>query len=306
MYYNKKLIDDSYLLLISDETIISLTMLAKKMSIESNKKIEKFRHDMYEVFGKENIKKITNHRFAKYRLSKRKNYFVTEETKEKISKSNKKFFDDNPERRDFSRELMKKYCIPNSHTAEVNKKRVQSRKRNNVKWHTEETKLKISVAQKGVPKSEEMRRKYSIAKKGKPSNRRGFKHTIETKKKLSNITKQQWIDGIHKPTFQSKGQIELTNEIKSIGYTVVSEYLIDGVPFDIFIKELNLIIEFNGTFWHRDSRFYQLDEEVQKIHDRDEFKKNVAIKNGYNFKVVWQYDWETQNKNEIIRSLLND
>lgn len=57
------------------------------------------------------------------------------------------------------------------------------------KRHTEETKRKLSNANKGKlkgkPRSEETKRKISIALKGRTSPNKGKKHSEETKKKMS-------------------------------------------------------------------------------------------------------------------------
>ena len=51
--------------------------------------------------------------------------------------------------------------------------------------HTEESKLKISVANKGKKRSEEVKRKLSESHKGKNSWSKGMKFSEETKKKMS-------------------------------------------------------------------------------------------------------------------------
>ena len=117
---------------------------------------------------------------------------------------------------------------------------------------------------------------------------------------------EEFEQSLSKSKFQSKGHLELLTKIQQLGYEVFSEYFICSRPYDIFVKELNLVIEFNGTFWHRDPRFYTLTEDVQRIYDRDLCKKDLALKNNFNFKTVWQHDWETLNKDEIIRKLLNE
>lgn len=305
MKFEISFLKDCYEKFLKDETILSLTQLAKicGISISSNKNIQIFRNSLYDLFGKNELSKLSRSRFAKYRLSKRKNYTSSKESNNKRAKSLKSFYKAHPERKEVCRKLMKQYCAPNSHTASSNTKRVESRKRNGNPWHSEETKTKISLSQRGVPKSEEVKKKFSIAKIGKPSNRLNFKHSSQTKKKLSEITKEQWKRGIHKPTYQSKGQLQLANKIRQLGYSVEIEHIIDGVAYDIYVNELNLIVEFNGTYWHRDARFYSLDEQVKKIYKRDAFKREFAIQNGFNFKVVWQHDWETKNQQEIVERL---
>lgn len=56
-------------------------------------------------------------------------------------------------------------------------------------FHTEETKLKIKLSNKGKKKSNEARKKMSIAKLGKPGSNTGKLRTIEMKNKFRDIKK---------------------------------------------------------------------------------------------------------------------
>lgn len=62
---------------------------------------------------------------------------------------------------------------------------------------------------------------------------------------------------------------------------------------DIFIPELNLIIEINGTYWHCDRRIYNngpinnIQEEKIK---KDCIKYSFLHKNKYRLLVIWEYD----------------
>jgi hypothetical protein len=147
---------------------------------------------------------------------------------------------------------MIKHCWPKSQTEETKKKRVESRS-----WykHSEETKRKISDSNMGRISSEETRLKQSKAKKKNPVRYWLGKHRYEeTLKKMSSSTKQHWKDGIHKPKYKSKGHQEIIDILVNLGHEIQDEYLIDGRPYDVFVKDKNLLIEFNGTFWHRDPR----------------------------------------------------
>lgn len=44
-----------------------------------------------------------------------------------------------------------------------------------------------------------------------------------------------------------------------LDYKIISEFRIGSHPYDVFIQGVNIIIEFNGTYWHLDKRFYQED-----------------------------------------------
>ena len=49
----------------------------------------------------------------------------------------------------------------------------------------------------------------------------------------------------------------------------------------------------------------KINEECKRIWNNDLEKIDIAKKNGYNVKVIWQYDWETcKEKTEYIKSFL--
>jgi hypothetical protein len=50
--------------------------------------------------------------------------------------------------------------------------------------------------------------------------------------------------------------------------------------YDCYDAATNTVIEYHGSYWHRDTT------------DRDEFKKELALMNGYNYEVVWDYERE--------------
>jgi len=210
-----------------------------------------------------------------------------EKTSQKISWENS-----TEKRRDISRQNMRKYCLPNSQSDETKLKRVESRK-----WysHSKETIEKIKNAQKGRPLTEAHKLKL---RKPKKTYRINFKHSNETKKKLSEMTKKQWLDGIHKPKYQSYGHQKIISICEKNGWVFEIEKLINGKPYDVYINNFNIIIEFNGTYWHRDPRFYKEDLICRNIWEKDKNKIDIAKKNGYNVIVVWQYDWEKSEDQE--------
>lgn len=71
-------------------------------------------------------------------------------------------------------------------------------------------------------------------------------------------------------------------------------------PFDFYLPDYNLIIEFHGDQhligWGR------RDEDAKSIQSRDAFKKNWAKENGINFLEIRQ--WEVKSKDEIQETVL--
>ena len=204
-------------------------------------------------------------------------------------------------RRKQSRELMIKYCHPKAWSSETNRKRVESR---GDYRHSPETIEKIRVALKGRPFTRRHKKALRVPKCRAGSL--GLKRTNETKQKLSAITKKQWKNGVHIPTYRSKGQQEVAGILRRSGHDVKEEFFINGKPYDVFVQDTNLVIEFNGTFWHRDPRFYDKSDTCQKIWDHDKEKMEMARQAGHGVAVIWQHDWEHAcNKKHLLESIVN-
>lgn len=54
----------------------------------------------------------------------------------------------------------------------------------------------------------------------------------------------------------------------------------------------NKVIEFYGTYWHRDARFYDNSDENLKIRSRDAIRLKALQEKGYDIKVVWSEDYK--------------
>ena len=291
-----------YQTFIKDESICGFTSLFKLNGIGSKtgSKIKKY---LYDKYGEKVLKKISSVRTSKVAHQKRSkdSYFISAERRQKMSVGIKKYYKNNQSAKSRCRDLMIKHCLPKCQTIESKIKRVKSRD-----WYkpSDLTKQKISESQKGKCLTTE--HKISL-KKPKKTKRIGFKHSQNTKDKLSSITKNQWISGIHKPIFKSQGQQEVIKILKEQGYSIQDEYVVGGKPYDVFVKEKNLLIEFNGTYWHRDPRFFKSTDDVIKIWEKDKNKMLIADSNGYIIKVIWQHDWEQcKDKNIYIKKLLNE
>lgn len=145
----------------------------------------------------------------------------------------------------------------------------------------------------------------------------------ETKKLLSENTKRQWETGVFSKTkhlFGSKGQDDVFRIVKDFIYPedyVDGNLIKFGKSWDIVIEFKNTIIEYNGSYWHFDPRFYEEDHYdahrnllVSDVWESDNEKYSRAIDNGYKFYIIWQYDWELlesdESKIEFITNLLND
>lgn len=76
---------------------------------------------------------------------------------------------------------------------------------------------------------------------------------------------------------------------------------------DFYIKELNVIIETDGGFWHCDSRLYpngpKYDMQRKRI-EKDKIKDNFLKDNGYNLIRLWEID--IYKNPEMIKKVLKD
>lgn len=147
--------------------------------------------------------------------------------------------------------------------------------------------------------------------KEKPETRQKIKKTLLERYGVSNAYE------LAKHTSLSKPQKEITEYLtKNSSNTILSDFpmTINGKCYkvDLLIKETNTIIEFNGTYWHCDPRFYNenfLNKKKQKIAKEiwssDQERLESLKKLGYNVKVIWEYDY-SQDKEKILKELLNE
>jgi len=317
------MLDEIYKKYVEDTSIISLLQLAKffkiiEPHIKGSRKLEKFKKNLYDKFEPNHIKAIGSKRRAKiggdgnkkYKGKSNEEIYGIEraiEIKKKQSEGLKRnWLLDDGSRRDVSRALIIKNAIPIASETWVRDKAISTR-RERENWANYSKEGYKSLVEKNQNKiiTDATREKMSKAATERGYNLPdGFTHSDNTKRKLSKLTKKQWEDGIHTHSFQSKGQLELLDRLRVSGYTTEGEYLVDGRPFDIKIG--NLLIEFNGTYWHLDPRYYSTDYSDNNRNsietwNRDLQKRNIAIENGYELIVVWQSDWESSEDNELKR-----
>lgn len=112
--------------------------------------------------------------------------------------------------------------------------------------------------------------KMSAAKTGVPGHRRGKKHSIESRKRMSESQvasqkrrqpdtsgklKEAWSEGKYdkrRRLWKSRWEDSVAKIMTDAGIVYRRQFRIKGSrhPFDFFIPSLNLIIELDGCFWH--------------------------------------------------------
>ena len=122
----------------------------------------------------------------------------------------------------------------------------------------------------------------------------GKKHTQETLKKIS--------DKISK-NFPKQGPVsnkekKLLTELKKLKQEPKGSFTVGQFICDIYIKKHNLIIEFNGDYWHCNPKKYLPDyihphkkKTAKDIWEEDEKRIDKIKKFGYNLEVIWESDF---------------
>lgn len=304
-------IEKIYETLISDTSIISLQQLGKIFGLGSKRRI-KMTNELYNKYTKEHISSITYSRRSSQAAKKQwttRTRIMPEEVKRKISDANKRVWEkDDGSRKEISRRNMI------SNAANVDKKKATQKaietRRKRDRWAEYSPESYSSLVNKNRNKivSEETRNKQSVsAKRRGRTLPPGFRHSDITLAKLSEKTKSLWKSGKFKRVYVSKTSQRLIKELETLGYKVECEYYISGRPFDMKIE--NSVIEFNGTYWHCDPRYYdaQFYDKCRKVYAYDVWKNDkekllLAENAGYRTYVVWQHDWET-SPNEVIENV---
>ena len=138
----------------------------------------------------------------------------------------------------------------------------------------------------------------------------GKKHTKETLKLISETISKN-------PPRQnsvSNKEKKLLTEIKKLKYKPIGSFPVDKYICDIYIKELNLIIEFNGDYWHCNPKKYDENylhphkkKTAKEIWEEDKIRVDNIKKYGYNLMIIWECDFEKPNyiKNIIKKYVKN-
>jgi hypothetical protein len=123
----------------------------------------------------------------------------------------------------------------------------------------------------------------------------GKKHSKKTLKLMSkNMSKNCLKSGP-----KSKKENKLLDIIKNVNKTTIGSYSVENFICDIFIQNKNLIIEFNGDYWHcnpnkfKPNYFHKhKNKTAQEIWKDDSLRIENIKKKGYNLFVIWESDME--------------
>ena len=178
--------------------------------------------------------------------------------------------------------------------------------------------------------SKESKEKISKSRKGKATGDKNSMANLVWRKKASNNLKKKWDSGEMeharkimsdtmketrrsgklKSVMRSKKEKEIIVEIKKMGYVVEHSLRVETKICDIFIPSLNLIIEYNGDYWHCNPKKYKSDYFNQKkqktakeLWDYDKHKIDLIREKGYNLEIVWESDLKKDHTliNKLIK-----
>ena len=126
-------------------------------------------------------------------------------------------------------------------------------------------------------------------------NKKHTKETLEliSKKISENPPKQSSVSNKEK---------KLLTQVKKLKYNPIGSYSVGRYVCDIYIESLNLIIEFNGDYWHCNPNKYlgeylhpHKKKTANEIWGEDNTRIDNIKKYGYNLEVIWEYDLDNLN-----------
>jgi G:T-mismatch repair DNA endonuclease (very short patch repair protein) len=131
----------------------------------------------------------------------------------------------------------------------------------------------------------------------------GKTHTKETveliSKKISENPPRQ--------SSVSNKEKKLLTEVKKLKYSPIGSYSVGRYVCDIYIESLNLIIEFNGDYWHCNPNKYDetylhphKKKTAKEIWVEDSLRVDNIKKYGYNLEVIWECDLYKPNNLKTI------
>lgn|GEM_PF-3687510 len=107
------------------------------------------------------------------------------------------------------------------------------------------------------------------------------KTTDSLRKSMSTRTKCQTT---------SKSELEFFEKLKLIlGDEVIHKFRIAGISheYDFFIPSKNIIVEFDGDYWHGNKKLHELSPRMKRQYNIDKAWSEKAIEAGYRIVRVW-------------------
>ena len=183
------------------------------------------------------------------------------------------------------------------------------------KKHTNESNKKISKNRKGKACGEDNAmsnpiHRQSVSEALKEKYKSGDLDSLKEKQR-ETMTKS-FIEGKLKTTPISNAEKEIKKTLEKMGFLIEAQFLIGKLKYDLLLKQHNVIIEYNGDYWHCNPIKYKdnyLNKKKNKfayeLWEYDKQKKELAEKNGYKLFTIWETDYMF-NKEEEIKKIINN
>jgi G:T-mismatch repair DNA endonuclease (very short patch repair protein) len=156
---------------------------------------------------------------------------------------------------------------------------------------------------------------HSIVMKGNSNWMRGKHHTEETKHRIREKILSDFASGRRKlnKTMVSLPEKEIAKLLFDMGHDVKMGVRIENRLYDMFVADKNLIVEFNGDYWHMNPQKYSPDSYnkacnmiASEIWERDREKIGIAEKHGYRVCCIWEADYKkAKNKMDFLREVVS-
>lgn len=171
--------------------------------------------------------------------------------------------------------------------------------------------------ERGLAWTADDRARHAATMRGPANKMRGRTHTEATKLHISAVKKKQYADGIVKIARNklSKPERAIAQWLAATGQEFSTQFHIKGVPYlyDFYFPRLNLLVEFNGDYWHANPRKHHAGTmlrivgagfvPIEAIWARDEAKKQAAEAMGFRVATVWEMDFRLSGM-ECVLSLM--
>lgn len=180
------------------------------------------------------------------------------------------------------------------------------------KTHSDKTKKQVSKSRTGKAcginnsmNNPENRKKISIKLKEKYKN-----GDLDYLKKIqSDFATKCHSDGVFKKCPVSKIELEIGRKLNDCSINFKPQFKITSKPYDFYFPEKNLLVEFNGDYFHAnpikyDANYFNKKKSMfaYQLWEQDELKKKEALNNGYNFLTIWESEYK-QDKNLVINKI---
>jgi len=128
----------------------------------------------------------------------------------------------------------------------------------------------------------------------------GTPEFIEKYRKISIGVKKAWEDGRLQCNPSNLEKI-IAQALDDFGVEYLTQYNLTGRRYDLYLPELNLLIEVDGEYWHYSETAYSRGQPV-----KDAEKNNIAISLGYDMVRLHERDIHKYGAQYIVKEILND